>query len=96
MFQMLVTTIHLCVSPAIIELLNKVMVTVTSNPDSRNEETEKEINYIDLWQQKPLVETDLWYLKTGNLLFINGQNKKSIINLQQLVIVPCCGVPRAL
>lgn len=64
---MLITTIQLCVSPATIELLNKVMVTVTSNQDSENEETEKEIDYSDLWEQKPLVETDLWYLKTGNL-----------------------------
>lgn len=64
---MLLTTIHLCVCPATIELLNKVIVTVTSSQDSQEQETEKEINHTDLWQQKPLVETELWYLKTGKV-----------------------------
>lgn len=63
--QLLITTIHLCVCPATIELLNKVMVTVTGSQDKQQEESEEDINHIDLWEQKPLVETDLWYLKTG-------------------------------
>lgn len=69
---MLITTIHLCVCPSIIELVNKVIVTVTSGQDSEDQETEEEINHLDLWTQKPLVETDLWYLKTGKLLIVNA------------------------
>lgn len=65
LLQLLITTIHLCVCPATIELLNKVLVTVTSSQSSQEKETEEEINHTNLWQQKPLVETDLWYLKTG-------------------------------
>lgn len=64
---MLITTIHLCVCPATIELINKVLVTITSSQDSKDQESEEEINLSNLWQQKALVETDLWYLKTGNL-----------------------------
>lgn len=64
---MLITTIHLCVCPATIELINKVLITITSSQDSKDQESEEEINLSDLWQQKALVETDLWYLKTGNL-----------------------------
>lgn len=50
------------------------MVTVTSSQDSKDEETEEEIDHIDLWEQKPLVETDLWYLKTGNLFPFTQNN----------------------
>lgn len=64
---MLITTIHLCVCPATIELINKVLVTITSSHDSKDQESEEEIDFSDLWQPKALVETDLWYLKTGKL-----------------------------
>lgn len=64
---MLITTIHLCVCPAAIELISKVLVTITSSQDTKDQESEEEIDFSDLWQQKALVETDLWYLKTGNI-----------------------------
>lgn len=73
-FQLMLTTIHLCVCPATIELLNKVIVSATSSQDSQEQEAEEEIQHTGLWKQKPLVETDFWYLKTGKNISITINN----------------------
>ncbi|CAG9815731.1 unnamed protein product [Phaedon cochleariae] len=61
--ELLVTAIHVRVSPATIELLNRVLVTMTSSGITEDENTEVVFNYTDLWQQKPLEDKDYWFLR---------------------------------
>ncbi|KAJ8953002.1 hypothetical protein NQ318_015363 [Aromia moschata] len=66
--ELLVTDIYLGVSPATIELLNRVMVTMNASDTSQDESSDELVDYTDIWQPKAIADTDYWYLKTDMAL----------------------------
>ncbi|XP_018574731.1 vacuolar protein sorting-associated protein 13 isoform X2 [Anoplophora glabripennis] len=66
--ELLITAIRLSVSPATIELLNRVMVTMTSSGTSMDENAKEQVNHPNLWEQKEFADSDYWFLKTENAL----------------------------
>ncbi|XP_076294775.1 vacuolar protein sorting 13C isoform X2 [Lasioglossum baleicum] len=59
------TDIHVSVSPGVIEILNKVVHTVTKTEVKDEEEDHvAEPNYEGLWIITPFEESDFWFLKT--------------------------------
>ncbi|KMQ93840.1 vacuolar protein sorting-associated protein 13a, partial [Lasius niger] len=58
------TDIHISVSPGVIEILNKVVHTVTKKEDEDKEIVKPEPNYEGLWIVTPFEENDYWFLKT--------------------------------
>ncbi|XP_026298323.1 vacuolar protein sorting-associated protein 13 isoform X3 [Apis mellifera] len=58
------TDIHLSVSPGVIEILNKVIHTVTKTEIKDQEIIITEQNYEGLWIVTPFEENDFWFLKT--------------------------------
>ncbi|XP_020292498.1 vacuolar protein sorting-associated protein 13C isoform X2 [Pseudomyrmex gracilis] len=58
------TDIHISVSPGVIEILNKVIQTVTKKEEESKEIVKLEPNYEGLWIITPFEEHDYWFLKT--------------------------------
>ncbi|XP_012537324.1 vacuolar protein sorting-associated protein 13 isoform X2 [Monomorium pharaonis] len=58
------TDIHMSVSPGVIEILNKVMHTVTRKEEEDKEVVKPEPNYEGLWIVTPFEENNYWFLKT--------------------------------
>ncbi|XP_025156986.1 vacuolar protein sorting-associated protein 13 isoform X2 [Harpegnathos saltator] len=58
------TDIHISVSPGVIEILNKVIHTVTKKEEEDKEVVKPEPNYEGLWIITPFEEDDYWFLKT--------------------------------
>ncbi|KAI4489144.1 hypothetical protein M0804_004642 [Polistes exclamans] len=58
------TDIHISVSPGVIEILNKVIHTVTKAEVEDSEVVKHEPNYEGLWLITPYEEQNYWFLKT--------------------------------
>ncbi|XP_026827312.1 vacuolar protein sorting-associated protein 13 isoform X2 [Ooceraea biroi] len=58
------TDIHISVSPGVIEILSKVIHTVTKKEEEDKEIIKPEPNYEGLWIITPFEENDYWFLKT--------------------------------
>lgn len=58
------TDIHISVSPGVIEILNKVIHTVTKKEEENNEIVKLDPTYEGLWIITPFKENDYWFLKT--------------------------------
>lgn len=58
------TDIHISVSPGVIEILNKVIHTVTRKEEENKEVVKPEPNYEGLWIVTPFEENNYWFLKT--------------------------------
>ncbi|XP_072763012.1 intermembrane lipid transfer protein Vps13 isoform X2 [Anoplolepis gracilipes] len=58
------TDIHMSVSPGVIEILSKVVHTVTKKEEEDMEVVKPEPNYEGLWIVTPFEENDYWFLKT--------------------------------
>ncbi|XP_071565919.1 intermembrane lipid transfer protein Vps13 isoform X2 [Temnothorax nylanderi] len=58
------TDIHVSVSPGVIEILNKVIHTVTRKEEEDKEIVKAEPNYEGLWIVTPFEENNYWFLKT--------------------------------
>ncbi|XP_071648865.1 intermembrane lipid transfer protein Vps13 isoform X2 [Temnothorax longispinosus] len=58
------TDIHVSVSPGVIEILNKVIHTVTRKEEEDKEIVKLEPNYEGLWIVTPFEENNYWFLKT--------------------------------
>lgn len=68
---MIVTDVHLSVSPAIIELLSKVISTATAKEEITPEVGEVLVNLNTIWEEQCYEDNEPWYLKTGTtLLFV--------------------------
>lgn len=50
-----------------IEILNRVLQTITKKEEEGDEEKQIEPNHEGLWIITPFRETDYWFLKTGIL-----------------------------
>ncbi|KYM79406.1 Vacuolar protein sorting-associated protein 13A, partial [Atta colombica] len=59
------TDIHMSVSPSVIEILNKVIHTVTKKEEEDKEVVKPEPNYEGLWIVTPFEENNYWFLKTA-------------------------------
>ncbi|XP_046738037.1 vacuolar protein sorting-associated protein 13 isoform X1 [Diprion similis] len=57
------TDIHVSVSPGVIEILNKVVQTVTKTQDDNEDLVKSEPNYSGVWTITPFRENDYWFLK---------------------------------
>ncbi|XP_020707369.2 intermembrane lipid transfer protein Vps13 isoform X2 [Athalia rosae] len=57
------TDIHVSVSPGVIEMLNKVVQTVTKNQQVEDESVKVEPDYSGVWMITPFNENDYWFLK---------------------------------
>ncbi|ERL94108.1 hypothetical protein D910_11390 [Dendroctonus ponderosae] len=89
--ELLVEEVLLRVSPATIELLNSVLVTMSKSPTSDEAEEEEQFNFASLWEQKSFRESDFWFLKGDDALeatedSIVGQPVPKTI-LQELCII---------
>lgn len=58
------TDIRLAVSPGTIELLNKVIATITAPKADADDGAKVEKDYSDLWDVQPFRQNDYWFLKT--------------------------------
>ncbi|XP_058806498.1 intermembrane lipid transfer protein Vps13 isoform X2 [Phymastichus coffea] len=58
------TDIHLSVSPGVIEILNRVVQTITKKDEEGTEVKKPEPNHEGLWVITPFTEPDYWFLKT--------------------------------
>lgn len=58
-----VSKIKICVSPATIELMNKIMVTMTQKENAQENEREESPDYSKLWVAKPFEDDDFWFIK---------------------------------
>ena len=58
-----VSKIKICVSPATIELMNKIIATMTSQDTSQEDVKNEPIDYSDLWLTKNFEEDDFWFIK---------------------------------
>ncbi|XP_032688033.1 vacuolar protein sorting-associated protein 13 isoform X3 [Odontomachus brunneus] len=58
------TDIHISVSPGVIEILNKVIHSVTKKEEEDKEIIKPEPNYEGLWIITSFMEDDYWFLKT--------------------------------
>ncbi|XP_011874480.1 PREDICTED: vacuolar protein sorting-associated protein 13C isoform X2 [Vollenhovia emeryi] len=58
------TDVHVSVSPGVIEILNKVIHTVTRKEEEDKEIVKPEPNYEGLWIVTPFEENNYWFLKT--------------------------------
>lgn len=64
--------IRLNISPAIIELLNKAMVTLTAS-ESKDASVVRELpDHSDLWKIKEYKEDEYWFMKVGMLVASDG------------------------
>lgn len=62
--DILLTPIKVAISPQTIDLLNRIVVTLTtSDEDLQNEQADAE-SYTEIWQQKQFNDSDYWFLKT--------------------------------
>ncbi|KAJ8665252.1 hypothetical protein QAD02_006914 [Eretmocerus hayati] len=57
------TDIHISVSPGVIEILNRVVQTITKANEEEDELKKLELNHEGLWTASPFKEPDYWFLK---------------------------------
>ncbi|KAJ8937448.1 hypothetical protein NQ314_011837 [Rhamnusium bicolor] len=62
--ELLVNNIRLSVSPATIELLNRILLTMSSSGTSEDASTKEQFNFENIWKQKPFLDPDYWFLNT--------------------------------
>ncbi|XP_050293110.1 intermembrane lipid transfer protein Vps13 isoform X2 [Anthonomus grandis grandis] len=62
--ELVVEEVLLRVSPATIELLNSVLVTMSQNPTVTEGEEEEQFIFEALWNQKPFRDNEFWFLKS--------------------------------
>lgn len=78
--ELLVSKIKICVSPATIELINKIMVTMTQQDNAQENEKKEPADYSDLWQPKYFEEEDFWFIKVDEAF--------DVLSLESLVVEP--------
>ena len=61
--SLLVSRIQICVSPATIELMNKIVATMTLQDSETEKEKKEPIDYGDLWKPKEFDDDDFWFIK---------------------------------
>lgn len=62
--ELLITTVMLSVSPSTIELLNRVLATMSGSAEKSSSELEINDNLGELWNENEFQEQDYWFLKT--------------------------------
>lgn len=58
-----VSKIKICVSPATIELMNKILATMTQNDSDETNEGNELSDYHDLWKAKTFEDDEFWFIK---------------------------------
>lgn len=53
-----------------IELLNRVVATVTAAKQDKSKEESEEIDYSQLWDVQSFDDFNYWFLKPGNCLYL--------------------------
>ncbi|CAH1965913.1 unnamed protein product [Acanthoscelides obtectus] len=93
--ELMITDVHLSVSPSTIELLNRVLVTMTKGGSSDKEKEIEEIYYENIWEPKSFDDPDFWFLKTeyGTDALDQLMHSQSIIDSranQQTILQELC------
>lgn len=65
-----VSKIKICVSPASIELMNKIIATMTQQENSQTLVKSDPIDYSDLWTSKKFEDDDFWFIKVRVYCYI--------------------------
>lgn len=60
-----VSKIKICVSPATIELMNKIVATMTQQDNSQALVQKEPVDYSDLWTPKKFKDDDFWFIKVS-------------------------------
>lgn len=58
-----VSKIKICVSPATIELMNKIVATMTQQENTKGDNDKEPTDYSDLWLTKSFEDDDYWFIK---------------------------------
>lgn len=92
-----VSKIKICVSPATIELINKIMATMTLQESTQANIKSELIDYSDLWTQKTFEEDDFWFIKVDegfdalslDSLIIEpiGKEEKCVVEVPSIAII---------
>lgn len=75
-----VSKIKICVSPATIELMNKIMATMTQQESEQTKALKVPTDYSDLWLAKPFEDDDFWFIKLDEAF--------DVLSVDSLVIEP--------
>lgn len=70
-----VSKIKICVSPASIELMNKIVATMTLQDNSQTMVEKAPIDYSDLWTPKKFEDDDFWFIKVSKFFSLCCLNK---------------------
>ncbi|KAF7282566.1 hypothetical protein GWI33_002356 [Rhynchophorus ferrugineus] len=87
--ELMVEDVVLRVSPSTIELLNRVLATMSKNP-TESEKKEEEINFLNIWDQKQFNDNDFWFLKSDFAVEATEEEMEKITEktpLQELCII---------
>uniref|UniRef100_A0A8D8LZY6 Vacuolar protein sorting-associated protein 13C n=2 Tax=Cacopsylla melanoneura TaxID=428564 RepID=A0A8D8LZY6_9HEMI len=100
--EVVATPLLMSVSPATIEMLNRINATIFTTQEQEEAALEP-VNYSQLWDQKRFAETDYWFLKTERAVealeeLFGGDVKEEvcIISMPRIVITVEAGLPMIL
>lgn len=90
-----ISMIKLCISPSIVELLNKVLVTMTTQEKTEENEIKPLPDYSEVWKASTYDENDFWFIKPQeaidivNTNFVEGDHKAElcIAELPSIVLI---------
>lgn len=92
-----VSKIKICVSPATIELMNKIVATMTQADNSQANVNKEPTDYSDLWQAKTFEEDEFWFIKVDegfdalsmDSLVIEpiGKEEKCVVEVPSIAII---------
>jgi vacuolar protein sorting-associated protein 13A/C len=63
--ELIVSKIKICVSPATIEMMNKIVATMTQQDNSQALVEKAPTDFSDLWMAKKFKDDDYWYIKVS-------------------------------
>lgn len=63
--KVILTDVHVRVSPDTIELLNRVAVTVAGSGTEKSDNEQESTDYTRLWDFQEYNDNDFWFLRTG-------------------------------
>ncbi|CAG9772493.1 unnamed protein product [Ceutorhynchus assimilis] len=92
--ELVIEEVRLRVSPATIELLSAVLVTMSKTPESEEVEEEEQFTYESLWDYKEVRDQDFWFLRNEEAeeayeedIFEVSTTTANKMSLQELCIV---------
>ena len=92
-----VSKIKICVSPATIELMNKIVATMTLQENPQDKESKEPTDYRELWHAKSFEEDDFWFIKVDEgfdalsldslILEPTAKEEKCVVEVPSIAII---------